>query len=170
MIPDTAVDVLCSLRQYGICHEKVEQIARATCSHLRLAHFNFSVNFVSLKEIRKLNKDFRNIDKPTDVLAFPLLSWAAPCRVDRRASPFPYMLGDIVLCPAVAVRNARRIDHDLNREVCFLLVHGILHLCGFDHQTPEDATVMEKKQRTIMKLLGEGAWRSLVAARLGETD
>lgn len=65
----------------------------------------------------------------------------------------------------MAAKNAVRLGQSLGREVCFLLVHGILHLCGYDHQQPQEEAVMLAKQRRIMAKLDEGVWRECVVLR-----
>ena len=117
------------------------------------------MSFVSIGRIRKLNKDFRGIDRPTDVLAFPLL-----LRTDvRRGHPFKHALGDVVICVTMAAKSAVRLGQSLGQEVCFLLVHGILHLCGYDHQQPQEEAIMLAAQRRIMGRLDEDVWRECVA-------
>lgn len=114
-----------------------------------------SINFVSDEEIQKLNKEFRNIDKVTDVLSFPNLNK----RPNEKLKKFQKLadfdtnmlfLGDIVISKNVAKRQAQEYGHSLKREVCFLALHGFLHLLGFDHIKPEDEKVMNKLQDKIL--------------------
>ena len=70
--------------------------------------------------------------------------------------------GDVVICVAMAAKNAVRLGQSLGREVCFLLVHGILHLCGYDHRQPQEEAVMLAEQRRIMSKLDAGVWRTCV--------
>ncbi len=161
MHPDEHTTVICKIRKYAICHGKIEQIARITCGQLRFKRFSLSVSFVSLGRIRELNKDFRGIDRPTDVLAFPL----CPRATAGPGLPFDHVLGDVVICVAVAAKSAVRLGQSLGREVCFLLVHGILHLCGYDHRQPQEEAIMLAKQRRIMDKLDAGIWHECVALR-----
>lgn len=153
--------IFCGVRNYRVCHNKIRQIARTTCDHLHLKRFALSVSFVSVEKVRKLNKDFRGIDRPTDVLAFPLF----PSSALRNGLPFDHVLGDVVICATVAAKNALCLGQSLGREVCFLLVHGILHLCGYDHQQPREEAAMLAAQQQIMATLDERVWRECVMLR-----
>lgn len=103
--------------------------------------------------IRQLNKEYRNIDRPTDVLSFAQ-------RESTEEEPlYPQdlednLLGDIVLSLETAVRQAQEYGHSLEREAAYLVVHGCLHLLGYDHQTPEEKKIMREKEEKIMALAG----------------
>lgn len=100
----------------------------------------FTIVFVNNKEIKKLNKDFRNVNKVTDVLSFP--------------SGEEDYLGDVVISLKKAFKQAKTYKHSINREVAFLAVHGYLHLLGYDHETKEDEQVMFNKQEEILNNAG----------------
>lgn len=105
-----------------------------------------SLLFVNDPAIRRLNRQYRKIDTPTDVLSFPLNHQRV-----RYGSP---LLGDIVISVETARRQARELGHILERELTFLLIHGILHLLGWDHErSPQEARRMYKKQRELLSLL-----------------
>ena len=114
-----------------------------------------SINFVSDEEIQKLNREFRNIDKVTDVLSFPNLNKSTNEKL-KKFSKFAdfdtnlLFLGDIVISKNVAKKQAREYGHSLKREVCFLALHGFLHLLGFDHIKEEDEKIMIKLQNKIL--------------------
>ena len=115
----------------------------------------FSLNFVGENEIRKLNNDFRKIDKVTDVLSFPNLEKKADEKLKNfeKFADFDsglLFLGDIVICKNVAKKQAKEFGHSLKREVCFLALHGLLHLLGYDHIDREDEKVMNFLQDKIM--------------------
>ena len=96
--------------------------------------------------MRKLNKKFRKIDRPTDVLAF--------CMHEGRNSKLhPEILGDVVIYPAIAQRIARIYNTTKEREICLYLIHGILHLLGYDDSSPRQRSIMEKEQTRILKRL-----------------
>lgn len=133
---------------------------------MHFKRFSLSVSFVSLRRIRELNKDFRGIDRPTDVLAFPLF----PRSAVRQGLPFDNALGDVVICVAMAARSAVCLGQSLGREVCFLLVHGILHLCGYDHRQPQEEAVMLAAQRRIMGKLEARVWRECVVVSNGRRN
>ena len=114
-----------------------------------------SINFVSDEEIQKLNREFRNIDKVTDVLSFPNLNKSSNEKL-KKFSKFAdfdtnlLFLGDIVISKNVAKKQAREYGHSLKREVCFLALHGFLHLLGFDHIKEEEEKGMIKLQNKIL--------------------
>ncbi len=113
-----------------------------------------SVTFVDDEGIRTLNKKFRNMDKPTDVLSFPLLDYEG-----ESEEPFfdelCHNLGDIVISLERAIAQANEFGHSFEREVAFLTAHSMLHLLGYDHElSEEDDADMRKRQNDIMDRLG----------------
>lgn len=113
-----------------------------------------SVTFTNDKEIRALNKKFRNIDKSTDVLSFPLFDYEGTGE-EPPVDELRGMLGDIVLSLETAKRQSEEYGHSFEREVAFLTVHSMLHLLGYDHETSEeDEADMRRRQSEIMELMG----------------
>jgi probable rRNA maturation factor len=111
-----------------------------------------SVSFVDNAEIRKLNRIYRDKDKSTDVLSFPL---GDDGKYDVNNETGAYLLGDVVISMETAVKQAYIYGHSLEREVGFLTVHSMLHLLGYDHETsPLDAANMNEKQELILEKLG----------------
>ena len=113
-----------------------------------------SVTFVDDEGIRELNKKFRGMDKPTDVLSFPLLDYEG-----ESEEPFfdelCHNLGDIVISLERAMAQANEFGHSFEREVAFLTAHSMLHLLGYDHElSDEDDADMRKRQSDIMERLG----------------
>lgn len=108
---------------------------------------------VSPDEIREMNKTYRDIDRTTDVLSFPLYTSKEEMQADRLEGE-PAELGDMVLCMDKAKRQAEEYGHSLRREVSFLTVHSVLHLLGYDHETGErEETEMFRRQNEIMDKL-----------------
>jgi len=111
-----------------------------------------SVTFVSDRIIRQMNREFRGIDKATDVLSFPM---AEDGDLEDAFDGEKYQLGDVVLSLEHARAQAELYGHSFEREVAFLCVHSALHLLGYDHETgEEDENDMRARQRAIMKVLG----------------
>ena len=113
-----------------------------------------SVTFVDDEGIRELNKKFRGMDKPTDVLSFPLLDYEG-----ESEEPFfdelCHNLGDIVISLERAMAQANEFGHSFEREVAFLTAHSMLHLLGYDHElSEEDDADMRRRQNDIMERLG----------------
>jgi probable rRNA maturation factor len=100
-----------------------------------------SVLLVTSDHIRQLNSRYAGADHATDVLAFPMME-------DEEDESV--LLGDVVICPEIAARNARSIGHGLERELDTLVVHGTLHLLGYDHQGKEDRTRMNRRLHEIL--------------------
>lgn len=113
--------------------------------------------------IREYNREYRNIDKETDVLSFPNIDFEKEGDFshveDAQADCFDpdsgeLLLGDIILSVDRIQEQSREYGHSLLREFAFLTAHSMFHLCGYDHMVPEEAAVMEKKQEEILRRLG----------------
>jgi len=110
-----------------------------------------SVTLVDDQAIQELNRDHRGIDEPTDVLSFSQLEGE---ELSALPEGEPVLLGDLVLSLERCVAQAAEYGHSLERELGFLVAHGVLHLIGFDHQTPADEAVMMAKTEEILGGLG----------------
>jgi len=123
------------------------EVLEAVCQILSIDIKTIEVNydFISSREIRKLNKKFRQVDKVTDVLSFP--DGEINPETNRR------FMGDVLICRKMAKKQAKEIGHKVDKEITFLQVHGTLHLFGYDHMNPEDELKMLGLQRKIMALL-----------------
>lgn len=112
-----------------------------------------SVSIVTNEEIQKLNKEFRNIDKATDVLSFPMCTFDMGEAFDYNEND-EIILGDIVISIDKAKEQAEEYGHSLEREIAFLTVHSMLHLMGYDHMEAEEEKEMIKKQKEILQQAG----------------
>lgn len=113
-----------------------------------------SVTFTDNEGIRELNKRFRGIDRPTDVLSFPLFDYEGESE-EPPVDELTGMLGDVVLSLEQAEKQAEEFGHSFEREAAFLTVHSMLHLLGYDHETGDaDEADMRQRQRAIMERLG----------------
>lgn len=111
-----------------------------------------SVRFVDNEQIKELNAEYRDIDKETDVLSFPLGENGV---YDRNPSSGAALLGDIVISMQKAMEQAEEYGHSLDREVAFLTVHSMLHLLGYDHVNGGlEALRMREKEETVLTQLG----------------
>ncbi|MFC4808235.1 rRNA maturation RNase YbeY [Paenibacillus sp. GCM10023250] len=120
-----------------------------------------ALSFVDDEQIHQLNKEYRNIDRPTDVLSFAMQEETDEeldiiYEVDDESDPIPYdgMLGDIIISAERAKLQSEEYDHSLERELGFLFVHGFLHLIGYDHQDEESEAVMTGKQEAVLQQAG----------------
>ena len=110
-----------------------------------------------------INYEMRNINSPTDVLSFPMTELPAPSDFSEAEDHPDYfdpesgelLLGDIVISAGRAEAQAEEYGHDIQREFSFLIVHSMLHLCGYDHMEDTDRTLMEERQKIIMERLSE---------------
>jgi probable rRNA maturation factor len=117
--------------------------------------FNKSVAEISLvladnDYIQELNLTYRGLDQPTDVLSFAMEEIDDAPQVVNEAA-IPELLGDIYVSVERATEQAATYGHSFERELCYLAVHGLLHLMGFDHQTPEETAVMREREEQIMR-------------------
>lgn len=112
------------------------------------------------EQIHQINQEYRQIDRPTDVLSFPMLSYEKPGDFsfleEEREDDFnpdtgEVMLGDIIISVEKVIEQAESYGHSSKREFAFLIVHSMLHLFGYDHIDPADAAIMEPKQRQILE-------------------
>lgn len=107
-----------------------------------------SVSFVDNERIREINREFRNIDAPTDVLSFPL---ADNREFDLDPDSECYALGDIIISTERASKQAEEIGHSTEHEIAFLVIHSMLHLLGYDH--PDEESQQTKEMRRMEKLI-----------------
>lgn len=120
-----------------------------------------SITLTDNDGIQAINKEFREIDAPTDVLSFPMIEYENPgdfSKIEENDDLFnpetgEVILGDIVLNIPRIYAQAEEFGHSNLREYAFLIAHSMLHLFGFDHMTEVDASVMEAKQREILNIL-----------------
>ena len=127
---------------------KIKKVIRMTVEEAYPEHqFEVSVTICDDEYIHSLNKEYREKDKPTDVLSFPMLEFDTPDVLT--------LLGDIIISVDTAERQAEEYGNTLERELCFLSVHSSLHLLGYDHETSEeDEKYMIEKQKEILKEAG----------------
>ena len=104
------------------------------------------VTIVNNETIHKINREYRNVDRPTDVISFAFLDEKS----ERELKGGPINLGQIIISYEKAEEQAKEYRHSLIREMVFLFVHGMLHLLGYDHMTEEDEKVMFELQNKIL--------------------
>ena len=158
--------------QEKLLHEVIEAAAK----YLNLPEgIELDLSIVSNEEIQVLNRDYRGLDKPTDVLSFALTEVTSEFDVDfahldlteeaeetedleetefEDEEAIPKHLGDIIISYPRAKEQAQDYGHSLDRELAFLAVHGFLHLNGYDHQTEEEAQEMFKIQEEVLTTYG----------------
>jgi probable rRNA maturation factor len=135
-------------RKTGLDFRAIERLVDALLAAADEGESSVSVSFVRDPKIRELNRAFRGLDKPTDVLSFPLVEPGDAYAGAER------LLGDIVISVDAARRQAADYDAPLDREVARLLIHGVLHLLGHDHLEPVERAAMEAEERRLADAIG----------------
>ncbi len=128
----------------GVSEAGLSRFATRTCRAARLkGHVEIAI--VGRREMRTLNQRFRGKDVPTDVLSFPAGKQNSASRENNA--------GDIAICAPIAAANAKRLGHSTGEEIKILILHGVLHLAGYDHETDRgEMAKVERRLRTLLKL------------------
>jgi probable rRNA maturation factor len=128
--------------------EKLKKVALKILNSLNRPDAEISILIVDDMRIQELNRDYLQRDKPTNVISFSMLEGEV-------VSVNPQLLGDVVISADTAARDAAEANTPFENELYFLLLHGILHLLGYDHErgTAEDAELMEAKERELFAIV-----------------
>lgn len=139
-----------------------KKVAKAVYKTLnQKAPLKAEVVFVSKEEIQRLNKETRNVDAVTDVLSYPSLDGICERVINKKEHVFELdgkrvFIGSIVLCEDRIKEQANEIGHSEEDEIEYLVVHGLMHLFGYDHMIEDDKALMRKREKQALKLLGKG--------------
>lgn len=133
-----------NIYNYKEDYSYLDGVIKRTLKQENIKNAIFSIIFVDEKEIQKINKEYRNIDKITDVISFAFEDNADIVYNDFR------VLGDIYICIPRMLEQAKEYGHSEKRELAFLTVHGLLHLLGYDHQTKEEENEMFALQELVL--------------------
>lgn len=141
-VPEELLQKMTEAAEYAVESENMHNLDKKRCE--------ISVTFVDLDEIHELNKQYRGVDKPTDVLSFPQL--------DDLEEEIPEVceicLGDVVICEQKAREQAEQFGHSFERELVYLFTHSVLHLLGYDHMEDDEKKAMREREEEIMKQIG----------------
>ena len=129
---------------YSFLYDTIER----TLKHEKVKNSTFSIVFVDNEKIQEINKNYRKIDKITDVISF---AFEDNERIVYNSVRF---LGEIYICIPRMIEQAKEYGHSETRELAFLTVHGLLHLLGYDHMEKEDEKIMFEKQEVILNGYG----------------
>lgn len=140
--------------QAEIPKESLEYMNQALDAAMEIEGVNgemgqISLTMVSSEEIRQLNKEYRQVDRVTDVLSFP--QFVSP---DEIPADSMYLLGDVVISMEQAVKQAEEYGHSTQRELVYLFVHSVFHLLGYDHMEEDEKKVMRQVEESVMKQIG----------------
>ena len=132
--------------------ELIETVVEYGLSQYHKETAEVSIILVDDEYIRSLNAEYRGLNQPTDVLSFAIQEDqpGTPVLQINPENQFPELLGDIFISVQRAVEQAENYHHSLEREISYLAVHGLLHLLGFDHQSPDDTTRMRTAEEEIL--------------------
>jgi len=129
--------------------KKIEEIIKKVLQYLKVdEEIEISVLFTDDKFIRSLNNKYRGIDEPTDVLSFSLKEGA----IKSPEVESDKLLGDIIISMETAQRQADNLNHSMEKELTVLLIHGLLHLTGYDHEKGKDYKIMREKESEMLKI------------------
>ena len=128
--------------------EELSNYIKYVVGELKIDNAIFNIIFIDNEEIRKINKEYRNVDRETDVISFALEDNMDGVYDDFR------LLGDIYISYEKALEQAKIYNHSVKREVFFLATHGILHLLGYDHMEEDDEKVMFDLQNKLLDSYG----------------
>lgn len=144
------------------CEELAEKVIEAALDYVECP-YEAQVNLLLTDNasIHEMNRQFRGIDRPTDVLSFPMVEYEVPGEfgfLEEQEDCFDpetgeLVLGDIVISKEKVLEQAEAYGHSAEREYAFLIAHSVLHLTGYDHIEEKDRMVMEAKQREILEQL-----------------
>ena len=128
--------------------ETIEELMKYALKEENIEKAEFNIIIIDNERIRKINKEYRNIDRETDVISFALED-----SEQYYIEGMPREIGDIFISIDHAKMQAEEYGHSFYREMCFLFTHGLLHLLGFDHMNEEDEKVMFSRQKEILNAL-----------------
>ncbi len=138
------------IRRVAFDQARLDRLARAILSDVGEASAELGIMFVGDQRMRGLNRKYRGKDRTTDVLAFAMRESFTP----HASRLTPDMLGDVVIAVPTAARQAKQGQRSLDEELTVLLIHGVLHLCGYDHERSEkEARRMYRRERMILRSL-----------------
>ena len=139
--------------------EFAENVIQTCFKKEQLDDLNFyvSVTLTTPEKIHELNKKYRDVDRPTDVLSFPMFEKDELDNIvkNKIKNPLPEVLGDIVISIEKVEEQAKEYGHSFEREFSYMLVHGFCHIIGYDHIQEDDKVVMREKEEAILEILNQ---------------
>jgi len=142
-------------RAIAIDRAQIEKDVTKILQLLKYPDFDIGIWFTTEKTIRTYNKTYRNKDKATDILSFPVYPDLKAGERIHACCDDDANLGDLILCPIYIFNDAPNWNHTFEERIRVLLVHGICHLLGYDHIKDEDYVIMNRKEKAILKKLNQ---------------
>lgn len=133
----------------------IEKVVDKAFVKEKLDKANLYINIIltNPEQIREINKKYRNIDKETDVLSFPMFEKEEIQDMLRNGNEIEEPLGDIMISIPRVSQQAKEYDHSFDRELSYMVIHGFYHLMGYDHIEEEDKKIMRNKEEEILEIL-----------------
>ena len=141
-VPEELLKKMTEAAEYVIGTENLQGLDKERCQ--------LSVTFVGLEEIHELNREYRGVDRPTDVLSFPQFEDIS----EELPEVGEICLGDVVICEEKAREQATEYGHSFERELVYLFTHSVLHLLGYDHMEEVEKQEMRRREEEIMRHIG----------------
>ena len=142
VVSEALLEKMTEAAEYAVESENLLNLDKQRCE--------LSVTFVGLDEIHEMNREYRGVDRPTDVLSFP--------QFEDLEEEIPEVgeicLGDVVICREKAEEQAEEFGHSFERELVYLFTHSVLHLLGYDHMEEDEKKVMRQREEEIMEHIG----------------
>jgi probable rRNA maturation factor len=143
MIKKIKVSIINKTKRYKVINTRVVKVIEAITKYMRIdKSVELSFAFVGTKTIRKVNRDFRKADKPTNVISFNL---------GEGETGLNTIKGEIIICPSIAEKEAKKDLNNFPEYVEFLVIHSFLHILGYDHKTEKERKIMESLEEKIFK-------------------
>jgi probable rRNA maturation factor len=143
-----AVYLRVSLTRHLVREVRLLELAQRVLSAVGEAQSELSLDLIGDRRMQRLNREYRKQDRTTDVLAFSTREADVPTRHVCRTSP----LGDVVISLPTAIRQAQAVNRSVDEELAILLVHGVLHLCGYDHErNVREAERMSRQEQIVLR-------------------
>jgi len=137
----TKVEILNKTKKFTVNKKGLKEVIKNILKYLEVGlRVDLDIAFVGNETIRKLNKEFRQKDKPTNVLSFV---------IDEKPNEFIY--GEVIISLEKARSEAKKLGNNFNDYVLFLVIHGILHILGYDHENEKDRLIMENLEENLLK-------------------
>lgn len=149
------IEIINHQDEVKIDSKKVQKIANILFSQLiPLKGKNIDVAFINENTMKIINEEFRGEKKATDILSFSYINSYINSKETNISKDKPQPIdGELLICPKIAYKQAKRLKHSFEKEIAILIAHGLLHLLGYDDSSEEKAKVMEKKQSELIQKL-----------------
>ena len=133
----------------------IQKVVRQAFLEEKLDNCNLYINIILTNpvNIRKINKEYRKVDKETDVLSFPMFEKDELKQIIEKGNPIAEVLGDVIISIPQVEKQAEEYGHSFERELAYMVIHGFYHLMGYDHIDEEDKKVMRQKEENVLEKL-----------------